>query len=159
VEIEGWPHDGGEETSASLRAVLDTNIYVAAYLSGNPRSPNKELFRRWRAGEFVLLVSRAILREIIEKFDERDIDQQLTVDLVAHIMATAEYTSVEEASVQRVISNDPDDDHILACAVAGEADYLVTYDPDFDCLEGDYQGIQILDGLHFLYVVRGDVKP
>ena len=44
------------------------------------------------------------MREIVEKFDERDIDQQLTVDLVAHIMATAEYVSVEKASVQRVIS-------------------------------------------------------
>ena len=73
-------------------------------------------------------------------------------------MADAEYISVKKADVQRVIVNDPDDDHILACAVVGRADYLVTYDPHFDCLGSEYQGIQILDGLHFLYIVRGDVN-
>ena len=39
------------------------------------------------------------------------------------------------------------------------ATHLVTYDPHFDVLGGVYQGIPILDGLHFLYVVRGDRPP
>ena len=122
METEGLPHGRGEETSALPRAVLDANVYVAAYLSRNPRSPNKELFRRWRAREFVLLISKAILEEVIEKFDELG------------------------------------DDPAWACAVVGKANYLVTYDPHFDCLGGEYQGIQILDGLHFLYIVRGDMR-
>jgi predicted nucleic acid-binding protein len=57
-----------EETRTPLRAVLDANVYVAAYLSRNPRSPNKELFRRWRDSQFVLLVSKAVLKEVVEKF-------------------------------------------------------------------------------------------
>ena len=158
METEGLPHGGGEEASVLSRAVFDANIYVAAYLSTNPRSPNKELFRRWHAREFVLLVSRAILEEVVEKLDELGIHQQLTVELIAHIMADAEYINVTTKDVQRVIEDDPDDDQILACAVVGRADYLVTYDPHFDCLGGEHQGIQILDGLHFLYVVRGDVR-
>lgn len=36
---------------------------------------------------------------------------------------------------------------------------LDTYDPHFDALGGAYDGIPILDGLHFLYVVRGDRPP
>ena len=158
METEGLPHCGGKEASALPRAVLDANIYVAAYLSKNPSSPNKELFRRWHAREFALLVSRAILEEIVEKFDELAIDQRLTLEVISHIMADGEYINVTTRDVKRVIANDPDDDHILACAVVGRADYLVTYDPHFDCLGGEYQGIQIIDGLHFLYVVRGDVK-
>jgi putative PIN family toxin of toxin-antitoxin system len=138
--------------------VLNANVYVAAYLSRNPRSPNKELFQRWHAREFVLLVSRVILEEIVEKLDALGIDQRLTVELISHIMADAEYINVTTKDVQRVIADDPDDDHILACAVVGRADYLVTYDPHFDCLGGEYEGIQILDGLHFLYVIRGDLK-
>ena len=106
----------------------------------------------------MLLVSRAILEEVVEKLDELGIHQQLTVELISHIMADAEYINVTTKDVQRVIEDHPDDDQILACAVVGRADYLVTYDPHFDCLGGEYQGIQILDGLHFLYVVRGDVK-
>ncbi len=58
---------GREEARAPLRAVLDANVYVAAYLSRNPRSPNKELFQRWRDTQFVLLVSEAILKEVVEK--------------------------------------------------------------------------------------------
>ena len=157
METEGLPHNR-EETGALPRAVLDANVYVAAYLSRNPRSPNKELFRRWRACEFVLLISKAILEEIVEKFDELGIAQQLTIELISHIIADAEYINITADNVQRVIANDPDDDLVLACAVVGKADYLVTYDPHFDCIGGEYQGIQILDGLHFLYIVRGDMS-
>lgn len=158
METEELPHGRGEETSALPRAVLDANIYVAAYLSRNPRSPNKELFRRWRAREFVLLISKAILEEVVKKFDELGVAQQLTIELLSHIIADAEYINVKAEDVQRVIANDLDDDPILACAVVGKANYLVTYDPHFDHLGGEYQGIQILDGLHFLYIVRGDMS-
>lgn len=156
-EVTGRARDGDDAAPPS--AVLDTNVFVAAYLSTNPCSPNKELIQRWRAGEFTLLISEAILNEIVRKFDELGIDQQLTIELIAHIMVDAQQIGVTPQQVQPVIVQDPDDDHILACAVTGNADYLVTYDPHFDDLEGEYRGIQILDGLHFLYVVRGDVKP
>jgi putative PIN family toxin of toxin-antitoxin system len=148
-----------ELTARPIRAVFDANVYVAAYLSKNPRSPNKELFRRWRAREFTLLVSQAILEEVIEKFDQLGIDQVLTLQLVSIILADAEYIVTSDEALPALIVDDPDDDLILACAMAGNADYLVTYDPHFDCLEGEFQGIRIGDGLHFLYVVRGDRKP
>ena len=54
---------------------------------------------------------------------------------------------------------DPDDDQILACAVAGEADFLVTYDPHFDPLHGVYGDIKITKVLPFLWAVRGDQPP
>ena len=147
------------EDKAVPRAVLDTNVYVAAYLTQNPRSPNKELFRHWRDSQFTILVSNSILTEVVEKFDEYGIAQQLTVDLIAHILTYAEHIAVPGKSVKAVISADPDDNLILACAVVGKADYLVTYDPHFDVLGGEYEGIKVVDGLHFLYVVRGEVKP
>lgn len=152
-------HSALELTERSIRAVFDANIYVAAYLSKNPRSPNKELFRRWRAKEFTLLVSQAILEEVIEKFDQRGIDQALTLELVSFVLADAEYIITPAEPLPVLIVDDPDDDLILACAVAGNADYLVTYDPHFDCLGGELQGLRVLDGLHFLYIVRGDTKP
>ena len=104
-----------------IRAVFDTNVYVAAYLSKNHRSPNKELFRRWRDGQFALLVSDAILQEVIEKFDQIGIDQALTVELIAFILADAEHVAVSAEEIDSVIAGDPDDDQIVACAVAGKA--------------------------------------
>jgi uncharacterized protein len=47
-------------------------------------------------------------------------------------------------SVPRVIRADPDDDHVLACALAGNADLIVSGDSDFDELRGKYLGILIL---------------
>ena len=149
----------GHLIAEPIRAVFDSNIYVAAYLSNNSRSPNKELFRRWRNGEFMLLVSQAILEEVVEKFDQRGIDQALTIELVSFVLADAEYVVTSADEIPTIIVGDTDDDQVVACAIAGQADYLVTYDPHFDCLGGEYQGIRVLDGLHFLYIVRGDTKP
>jgi putative PIN family toxin of toxin-antitoxin system len=53
-----------------LRAVLDTNVFVSAFLSRNPTSPTKELIHRWEEEEFTLLVSDALLEEIAEKLKE-----------------------------------------------------------------------------------------
>ena len=121
-------HRDAELTERRIRAVFDSNVYVAA-------------------------------EEVIEKFDQRGIDQALTVELVSFMLADAEYVVTSDEELPALIVDDPDDDLILACAIAGNANYLVTYDPHFDCLGGEFQGIRILDGLHFLYVVRGDTKP
>jgi predicted nucleic acid-binding protein len=53
---------------------------------------------------------------------------------------------------------DPDDNVIVACAVEGKADYLVTYDPHVDPLSGEYQGIRILKAIPFLEALRKTVK-
>ena len=47
------------------------------------------------------------------------------------------------ASVPRVITNDADDDHVLACAVAGNAVLIVSGDRHLLGLGSDYQGIRI----------------
>jgi predicted nucleic acid-binding protein len=55
---------------------------------------------------------------------------------------------------------DPDDDIPLACALVGGASHLVTYDPHLLALGESYrQRVSILDGLHFLYALRGDQRP
>ncbi|RLC90031.1 MAG: toxin-antitoxin system toxin component, PIN family protein, partial [Chloroflexi bacterium] len=59
--------------------------------------------------------------------------------------------------VIRRIPDDPDDDVVIACAIAGGATHLVTYDIHLRSLGEEYQGVHILDGLHFLYALRGDV--
>jgi len=146
------------EQRMALRAVLDTNVYVAAYVSKNPRSPNKELLQRWRASQFILVVSEAILSEVVRKFGELGINQNLTVELIAHILAKAEYVEISEEDIEPVIEADPDDNAVLACAVVGKADYLVTYDPHFDCLGGEYRGVKIVDALQFLFIVRKEVE-
>ena len=70
--------------------------------------------------------------------------------LLVELRDFAPYVEVEPSDVKPVITADPDDDFILACAVVGRADYLVSYDAHFDVLEeGEYQGIKITEALPF----------
>ncbi|MFQ6043462.1 MAG: hypothetical protein ACE5PV_21620 [Candidatus Poribacteria bacterium] len=57
-----------------------------------------------------------------------------------------------------IIVDDPDDDIIIACALAGNATHIVTYDSHFNILGGSYNEIKIVDGLKFLYEVRNDYE-
>jgi len=142
-----------------LRAVFDTNIFVAAHLSKNPQSPARELLRRWRQREFELLYSDDLLVEIDEKFSVRGISDEHKDSLLVELRDLATYVEVKPSDVESVIVADPDDDFILACAVIGQADYLVSYDTHFDVLEGEYRGVKIADALSFLWAVRGDRPP
>lgn len=55
---------------AAVRAVLDTNVVIAAHRSGGTASPNREILARWAAGDFTLLYSEDVLLEYVEKLIE-----------------------------------------------------------------------------------------
>ena len=50
---------------------------------------------------------------------------------------------VRPASIAAVVLRDPDDDHVLACALAANADLIVSGDGDLLALK-EYQGISIV---------------
>jgi len=144
---------------SDLRGVLDTNVPIAAHLSRNPASPTVELMERWRGGQFAQLYSDDMLVELVEKFEARKIAPDASDRYLADLIALGKHVMVMPEQVPDAIVADPDDNAILACAFVGRATHIVTYDPHFAVLGGVYQGIPILDGLHFLYVVRGDRPP
>ena len=57
-------------------------------------------------------------------------------------------------SVPRVIANDADDDHVLACALAANADLIVSGDKHLLSLGGEYQGIRIITPAEAIQVVE-----
>jgi putative PIN family toxin of toxin-antitoxin system len=142
----------------NLRAVLDTNVFVSAFLSRSPTSPTQELIRRWQDGEFTLVVSDALLDELAETLLQRGIATQRVIEFLAILQRLAEWVDVPAEAVQPVIHQDPDDDHILACAVTARADYLVTCDPHFEAAGAEYQGVKITRALPFLWAVRESLK-
>lgn len=142
-----------------LRAVFDTNVFVSAFLSRNPTSPTQELIRRWQADEFILLICDALLDEIIEKLLEKGIEQEQVIEFLALVEQLAEWVDIPTDAIEAIVVNDPDDNVIVACAVVGQADYLVSYDPHFGPLGDTYQGVKITKALSFLWAVRGDTSP
>ncbi|HHY58724.1 MAG TPA: putative toxin-antitoxin system toxin component, PIN family [Chloroflexi bacterium] len=142
-----------------LRAVFDTNVIVSAFLSRSPTSPTQELIDRWLADEFTLVVCTAIVDELIEKLVERGVARSEIETFVALLDAFAEWVDIQEAAVVRLIPDDADDDVVIACALAGKADFVVTYDPHFAPLSNSYQGVRITKALPFLWAVRRDQPP
>ena len=51
---------------------------------------------------------------------------------------------LQPATVPRVVSNDPDDDQVIAAAVEARADLIVSGDKDLHNLGGNYNGIRIV---------------
>lgn len=140
------------------RAVFDTNVFLSAALSKSLTSPTRELLARWEHDEFTLLTCEALAAELIEKLIEHQIEPQLIARLVAALRLLADWVTVPDSSIVPMLA-DPDDDIVLACAVLGKADFIVTYDPHFDVLSGRYGDTLIVKALPFLWKVRGDQPP
>ena len=144
---------GKWKVTKKIRAVLDTNVFVSAALSKNANSPTRETLDRWKRDEFVLLICTSLAEEIVEKLLDRHVDNEKVVDLVKTLADWAEWVEVPAEKIESLLS-DPDDNVIVACAVEGGANYLVTYDPHFDSLQGEYRGVKIVKAIPFLDVLR-----
>ncbi len=140
-----------------IRAVLDTNVVIAAFLSKNPSSPTVEIIARWRDDQFTLLYSDHIREEYVEKLLARKVNLQQTAAFMNDVDEAAIRVPLADADIVRRVPDDPDDDVFIACAIVGKASHLVTYDDHLHALGEQYEGVCILDGLHFLYALRGDV--
>lgn len=117
------------------------------------------MLKRWRNDEFILLYSDDLLLEYREKFIARNIDAALRIAFLASLDVYGERVKLTPEQIKPIVSDDPDDDVVLACAIFGKATHLVSYDPHLLNLGETFQGITVLDGLHFLYAVRGDKRP
>jgi predicted nucleic acid-binding protein len=97
--------------------------------------------------------------EVVEKAIAKQISAKRIISLFADLYLLAKEVDLSSVVVQRIVAQDRDDDFILACALESQSHYLVTYDPHILNLGPMFRGIKILDGLHFLYVLRGDKPP
>ena len=103
----------------------------------------------------LLVICNQIAKELVEKLFERSVDKSDIDEQVDALSSAAEWVEVPEEKIENLLS-DPDDNVVVACAVEGKANYLVTYDPHFDLLEGEYQGIKIVKAIPFLEALRND---
>lgn len=121
-----------------MRILYDTNILVAVL-------SRREALLRFKsqvaAKQFTNITSKHVLAEVeavlIEKFCLARQRAKAAVRLLQR-----QSIVVHPANV-KTICRDPFDDHILAAAVAGEAEYLVTEDEDLLILE-QYKGVKIV---------------
>ena len=130
-----------------IRAVLDTNVILSALLFGGRTGG---LVTAWQTGRFRLLLSRAILQEVLRvlaypKFHltENEIRGLVEEELIPF----AKTVIIRRRPVVRL--RDPDDLAVVACALTGRARYLVTGDADLLSLESIRQ-VEVIRPAEFM---------
>jgi putative PIN family toxin of toxin-antitoxin system len=114
-----------------VRAVLDTNVVASGFLWGGvPR----QLLQAAREKKLQLYTSTPLLLELTDilgraKFARKLAAAQLTIDQLVERYALLAIV-VHPVTIPPTILDDPDDDQVLACALAAKADLLVTGDKD-----------------------------
>lgn len=139
-----------------LKVVLDTNVILSGS-TANRGSPH-EILAAWHRGDFLLLTRDDIVAEVIgvlgrPYYREKHHVTDETVSEMAIALKTGALQAKGELNLQ-VVNRDPEDDKILACAVEGGADYIVSGDHHLLDL-GAYGGIPIVRPATFIQILKG----
>ena len=132
------------------KATLDTNILISALgWEGNP----KQVFAKVLKGEIKLVISDKHFTELERVLDytKFQFTEEQKGRFKALVLAVATLVKPEEKI--KVIKEDPDDNIVLECGVAGNVNYIVTGDPDLLKLK-EFRGIKIRTPREFLQEVN-----
>jgi putative PIN family toxin of toxin-antitoxin system len=141
-----------------IKAVVDTSVFVAGYLSRKGTSYSAQIINRWRAGDFKLIMSRQILEEIVAKFIEKGIDDDRILEFVQRVAKIA--LNIPGAHVvYRLDDVDPGDNMLLAAAQEGGADYLVSLDTQHVLPLKHHMHTQIVQPELFIRALDADQQP
>jgi len=128
-----------------MRVVVDTNVLISGLFWGGRRRRVMDLAA---AGRFQALTSVELLLELEDVLTEDFGVPQEQVDLVLRdVLSYAEMIVPGEET--GVAVRDADEVKVIACAIAGGADCIVTGDQDLLSL-GEVQGISVLAPAQFL---------
>ncbi|HXP88080.1 MAG TPA: putative toxin-antitoxin system toxin component, PIN family [Bryobacteraceae bacterium] len=127
-----------------IRATLDTSVFVSALNFGG--IPN-EILTRCEADESTLCLSRSIIDELHRVLREGfEWSEEDLAEALDSILALAE---IVEPTRTVTASRDPNDDHVLACALEAKVAVVVTGDNDLLSL-GEFEGVRIVTPRQFI---------
>ncbi len=109
-----------------MRVVLDTNVLLSALIS--PHGAPDAIYRAWRAAKFEVITSLAQLDELRRASRYPKFQAVLQPHRVGAMVNNLQRAIVLERLTTDVEADDPNDAFLLAMALAGDADYLVTGD-------------------------------
>ena len=126
-----------------MRIVLDTNVLVSALITKG--TPPDLLYQAWDAGSFQLVTSSAQLDDVERVFAYKKLRPYITRDEAEALLETIIAAAFVVARLPVIDSSpDPDDNVILATAIVGKVDLLVT---------GDKSGLLELKAVHGIPIV------
>lgn len=138
-----------------LKAVVDTNVFVAGIIS--PKGFPAKIINAWKKRRFELVVSPEIIEEVREvlfqpkirnlsSWTDRQREEFIENLIHAGIPASGSLSL-------KIVGDDPDDDKFIIAALEEEANYILTGDAHLLKL-GSYKGIKILTPKEFVKIME-----
>lgn len=132
-----------------IRVILDTNVLLSALLfSGEPG----RIVERWKSGAFVPVFSRDTFDEFRKALSYPKFSltvQEIATLIEDEVLPFCEVVEIEEEVLG--VCRDPADDPFLSCAVAADADFIISGDKDLLAL-GRFRNIPIVTVATFLRI-------
>lgn len=116
----------GTKKKKPIRVVLDTNVLLSALLF---KGRTARMVNLWRGGAIMALLSRETFQEFSVTLHYPKF--ALTAGEIKAIIEEEVLPYLEVVETTEVIEGicaDPEDDKLIACAVAGAADFIVSGD-------------------------------
>jgi uncharacterized protein len=143
-----------------IRVVIDTNLMVSAILA--PGGSLAKILKLALDGEFEFILSPLLVQEIeavmrypkiVKLMKKRRVSFAEIDDVFEKMKRVA--INVPGKLALNVLPDDLKDDMVLACAMEGRADFIVTGDSDLADLKA-FQGIPIVAPATFLVLIAND---
>jgi len=143
-----------------MRAVLDTNALLSGLLS--PLGTPAQIIHRWQQGDFLLLTSPALLAELRRVLHYPRIAERLGWSDEEHAQFVRSFETLALVTPGKLrlpgVTRDSQDDPVVACAVKGEAGFIVSGDRDLLVL-GVYRGVRMVTPREFLSLLETQTNP
>ena len=129
-----------------IKVVVDTNVLLSSFFGGNPR----RVVNLWKTGDITLCLSKPIIDEYVEVLRRLGLQGEHELEELLGLFARG-FNSIFTVKTPElfVVNGDPDDNKFIECAVALNADYIVSGDNDLVAVE-EYMGIKIVSPKNLL---------
>ena len=140
-----------------MRVLVDTNVLISILLKPSEGGPVRALFHAFVAGRFTLLLPEWLIDELTNSVQTKPrLAKRISITQLNRFTALLREAAEQIAEIETpipVVSRDLDDDYVLAYALVGNADYLVTGDKDLLALEGLIAGLEIVTPAQFVEIL------
>jgi len=134
-----------------IKAVLDTTVFVAAMLRPEPEGISATLLELAAEGRYEFYLSDDILEETAANLAASERNRRRYKYSDEHIVAYCGTVIFDIPNLTGIV-RDLNDDMIVACAVAANADFLVSRDKDLLTI-GSYEAINMVAPESFLHIL------
>jgi uncharacterized protein len=140
-----------------MRVLIDTNILISYLLTPKKSGPIQDIVEAGFLGEFTLIVPEDLLEELAGKVKgKKYLVGRITQEDLEEFSSLLEEVSELIPGIKSAIpavTRDPKDDYLLAYALVGQADYLVTGDKDLLTLK-EVEQTKIITAREFVALLK-----